>query len=212
MTDCDSRQVGDGASRRAAPHRGHSGDVARVADEVRTSWRHGTESSCDAAAPAKGRPSAWRDVDDVPFEEPASLRRTGTGAELRPMPGLPIPVPPDAARGAGIRYVVTPVDRDGRLADRSALTLMGWSAGQAVELAIEPGPIVVVRTGRTVRINPRGHLRLPLAVRRSCRIAAKDRVLVAANRRQGELLVIPMATVDDMVVLFRQPDDSGAGR
>lgn len=72
------------------------------------------------------------------------------------MPGLPIPVPPDAASGAGIRCVVTPVDRDGRLAARSVLTFMGWSAGHAVELAIEPGPIVVARTGRTVRINPRG--------------------------------------------------------
>jgi bifunctional DNA-binding transcriptional regulator/antitoxin component of YhaV-PrlF toxin-antitoxin module len=127
------------------------------------------------------------------------------------MPGLPILVPPDATRGAGIRCVVTPVDRDGRLADRSVLTFMGWSAGQAVELAIEPGPIVVARTGRTVRINPRGHLRLPLTVRRRCRIAAGDRVLAAANRRRVELLVIPMATVDDMVVLYRHADDSGAG-
>jgi hypothetical protein len=144
--------------------------------------------------------------------QPASLRQTGIGVTLRPMPGLPIPVPPDAARGAGIRCVVTPVDRDGRLADRSALTFMGWAAGQAVELAIEPGPIVVARTGRTVRINPRGHLRLPLTVRRSCRVSAGDRVLVVANRRRGELLVIPMATVDDMVILYRQPDDGGAGR
>ncbi|QGN47977.1 hypothetical protein GKC29_14725 [Micromonospora sp. WMMC415] len=216
MTDRDSRQVGGGASRRATPRRSYSDDSARVADNAATtSWRHGTESSCGAAAPAKGRPSAWRDVDDAPLEvstQPAPLRHTGIGAELRPMPGLPILVPPAAAHGAGIRCVVTPVDRDGRLADRSVLTFMGWSAGQAVELAVKPGPIVVARTGRTVHINPRGHLRLPLSVRRRCRIAAGDRVLVAANRRRGELLVIPMATVDDMAVLYRQSDDGGAGR
>jgi bifunctional DNA-binding transcriptional regulator/antitoxin component of YhaV-PrlF toxin-antitoxin module len=213
MTDRDSPQVGGGASRRATPcvgvppppppppRRGHSGDSARATG--------------DAVAPAKDHPSTWLDVGDAPFEpgmQPAALRHTGTGAQLRPMPGLPIPVPPDAARGAGIRCVVTPVDRDGRLAARSVLTFMGWSVGQAVKLAIEPGPIVVARTGRTVRINPRGHLRLPLAVRRRCRIAAGDRVLVAANQQQGELLVIPMATLDDMVAVYRQADDSGAGQ
>ncbi|WP_422733089.1 hypothetical protein ACN26Y_18050 [Micromonospora sp. WMMD558] len=202
MTDRDSRQVGGGASQRATPRRGGSGDSARV-------------TGYGAAAPTKGRPSARRDADDAPFEvrtRPASPPHTGTGAQLRPMPGLPMPVPPDAARGAGIRCVVTPVDRDGRLADRSALKLMGWAAGQAVELTIEPGPIVVARTGRTVRINPRGHLRLPLTVRRRCRIAAGNRVLVVANQRRVELLVIPMATLDDMLVLYRPADDSGAGR
>ncbi|MFY1692796.1 hypothetical protein [Plantactinospora sp. WMMB782] len=131
------------------------------------------------------------------------------------MLGLSIPEPPDVADGTGIRCVVTPVDRDGRLADRSALRFMGWAAGHTVELAIEPGPsgsIVVARTGRTVRINPRGHLRLPLTVRRACRIAAKDRVLLCANPRRNELLVVPMATVHDMVVRYRQPDDNRARR
>ncbi|MDW5325333.1 hypothetical protein [Plantactinospora sp. KLBMP9567] len=144
-----------------------------------------------------------------------SPRHTGMGAEMRPMVGLPIPEPPNVADGTGIRCVVTPVDRDGRLADRSAVRFMGWAAGHAVELAIEPGPlgpIVVARTGRTVRMNPGGHLRLPLTVRRACRIAAKDRVLVVANRRRNELLVIPVATVDEIIARYRQPDDSRASR
>lgn len=89
---------------------------------------------------------------------------------------------------------------------------MGWSAKQAVELVIEAGPIVVARPGGSVRINPRGHLRLPLAVRRRCGIATRDRVLVVANQRRGELLVIPTATVDDMLIAHRRLHDSGARR
>ncbi|WP_148083361.1 hypothetical protein [Micromonospora sp. Llam0] len=108
--------------------------------------------------------------------------------------------------------MVTPIDRDGRLAARSVVTLMGWSAGQTMDLTTEPGPIVVARTGRTVRINRRGFLRLPLAVRRTCRIAPGDRVLVVANQRHGELLVVPMAVLDDMVDAYRRSHDIGDER
>ena len=191
------------------------GDFARVADnETTTSWPHGTESSY-AAASSKGRACARRDADDGLAEvrtPPASPRYPGTGGQRRTPHGLPIPALRDGAREAGIYCVITPADRDGRLAARSALTFLGWSAGQAVELAIGPGPIVVARTGRDVRVNPRGHLRLPLAVRRRCRIATGDRVLLVANQQRGELLVIPMAVLDDMVAVRRQAHDSGAGR
>ncbi|WP_148083395.1 hypothetical protein [Micromonospora sp. Llam0] len=150
------------------------------------------------------------EADDALFEgrsRQASPRQLGAGAERLTPPGLPIPVLADAtftARGYG---VVTPVDRDGRLAARSVVTLMGWSAGQAMDLTTEPGPIVVARTGRTLRINPRGYLRLPLAVRRRCRIAPGDRVLVVANQRHGELLVVPMAVLDDIVDAYRHSRD-----
>jgi bifunctional DNA-binding transcriptional regulator/antitoxin component of YhaV-PrlF toxin-antitoxin module len=107
--------------------------------------------------------------------------------------------------------VVTPVDRDGRLAARSVVTFLGWSAGEAVELAIGPGPIVLARTGGDIRVNPRGHLRLPLAVRRRCRIVTGDRVLLVANQQRGELLVIPMAVLDDMLAGHRRSHDSGGG-
>ncbi len=182
---------------------------------VAVSGRYGSPRGENVVPRAPLSPIAPEPADAITGvlrSQPASPRHLGTGVELRTPPGLPIPVLPDAAHGAGTRCVVTPVDRDGRLADRSALTFLGWSAGQAVELAIEPGPVVVARTGGSVRINPRGHLRLPLTVRRRCRIATGDRVLVVANQRRGELLVIPMAALDDMVAAYRQSHDSGAGR
>jgi len=44
-------------------------------------------------------------------------------------PKLPIPVLVDAGPPVEVRHVVTPVDRDGRLAGRSPLTFLGWSPG-----------------------------------------------------------------------------------
>jgi hypothetical protein len=61
--------------------------------------------------------------------QPAALPRPSTGAQSPTPLGLPIPALADSARGAGIRCVVTPVDRDGRLADRSVVTFLGWPAG-----------------------------------------------------------------------------------
>jgi hypothetical protein len=71
-----------------------------------------------------------------------------------------------------------------------------------VALTITPGPIVAV--DGEGRLDSRGHLSLSLAVRRRCRIATGDRVLVIVNRQQANLLVIPMTVVHDMVESLRQ--------
>jgi hypothetical protein len=77
---------------------------------------------------------------------------------------LPIPTLRDSSDATASRYAVTSVDRDGRLADRSVLTFIGWAAELKIDLAIEPGPIVVACCSGNTAINPRGFLRLPLAV------------------------------------------------
>lgn len=196
MTHRDSRSIHPDARRPASGRSGVPCESARVANDHTATHR----------STLNGR----FEVDVALFEgrsHRASPRQLGAGAEKLTPPGLPIPVPVDAAFTARGYGVVTPVDRDGRLAARSVVTLMGWSAGQAMDLTTEPGPIVVARTGRTVRINPRGYLRLPLAVRRTCRIVPGDRVLVVANQRHGELLVVPMAVLDDMVDAYRRSHD-----
>ncbi|WP_203919735.1 hypothetical protein [Rugosimonospora africana] len=108
------------------------------------------------------------------------------------------------------RYAVTSVDDDGRLADRSILTFLGWAPGQPIDLAIEPGPIVDVRLNGNTAINSRGFLRIPLPLRRRCGIAPRDRVLVAAYQRPQELLIIPMSTADDLVRAYRRSHLDGA--
>lgn len=191
-------------------------------------WRNGITGArtLPARGSLKGEAATETDVAPLdrglvlheslpPARNAVGVRRPAqpsTGEDLQPSPALPIPALVDTAGGDGICCVVTPVDRDGRLADRSVLAFMGWFAGQAVAFVNEPDLIVVAWTNGSGRVDRRGHLRLPLAVRRRCGIVTGDRVLVAANRQRSELLVIPMAALDAMIVLYRQPNDSQAGR
>jgi hypothetical protein len=132
------------------------------------------------------------------------------GPCARVTPGLPIPSLPEARPQTDARWVVTTVDRDGRLADRSPVTYVGWSAGQPVQLLAEPGPVILVRPGDGMPITPRDHLRLPVAVRRRAGIAVGDRVLVVADQRRSEVLVVPTATVEALLTELRR--DAGVDR
>ena len=133
---------------------------------------------------------------------------------VRTAPGLPLPVLLDNALGerGEVHCVVTPVGRDGRLADRSVLTAMGWTASRTVAMAVEPGPIVVVRPGEAIHIGVRRQLRVPLPIRRRCGISTGDRLLVAADRSRGELIVIPMPVVADMISVIRGRRDAQTPR
>ena len=122
-------------------------------------------------------------------------------------PGVPMPTLEVSARAA-LSCAVTSVDRNGRLANRSVLAFMGWVEGQSVTWSYAPGPVAVAVAGGAARLDRRGYLLLPLAVRRRCRIAAGDRVLVVARARTS-LLVIPMAVVDDMVAALLDPTLGG---
>ena len=126
-------------------------------------------------------------------------------------PRLPIPVLVDAGPPVETRYVVTPVDRDGRLADRSPLTFLGWSPGVAIALMVEPGPIVTAKLGAGVRVDRRGHLHLPISVRHAYGIAPGDRVLLAADQHAGELLIVPGRVLTRMIDAYRHaPGQAGA--
>ncbi|NJC83112.1 hypothetical protein [Planosporangium mesophilum] len=51
-------------------------------------------------------------------------------------------------------------------------------------------------------ITAQGHLRLPVAVRRVCRLHDGDRLLVAACPDPGILVAYPMAELDAMVLAY----------
>lgn len=123
----------------------------------------------------------------------------GSGEELTGTPALPIPALTATSRDGEPRYAMTPIDRDGRLADRSVVAYLGWIADWTVAWNVESGPIVIARSGAGAHVDRRGHLRLPLALRRVCRIASGDRVLLAANREADELLVIPSWVLTRMI-------------
>ncbi|MGX7673755.1 AbrB/MazE/SpoVT family DNA-binding domain-containing protein [Plantactinospora sp. DSM 117369] len=97
----------------------------------------------------------------------------------------------------GTVYALSAVGRSGRVADRSIVQVLGWVPGTRLDVRERAG-IIVVRTAAdgVHRVDDRGHLFLPGAVRRWCRLTAGDRVLLAADSATGVLMAHPLATLD----------------
>jgi hypothetical protein len=119
----------------------------------------------------------------------------------RPARGLPVPalaMPP--ARSSNVYYVVTTVDGRGRLADRSPLRELCWNPGRPIEVVVFPGGLLAAaQPNGTLAVTKDGHLRLPADLRRSLRLQAGDRLLVAAEAGRGLLVAYTMPTVDALV-------------
>ncbi|MDW5325330.1 hypothetical protein [Plantactinospora sp. KLBMP9567] len=140
----------------------------------------------------------------VPPVVPKSIPR---GAAADPeTPGRtrqPLPVPAsDAqfARATDTVYALSAVDKRGRIGDRSIVQVLGWAPGTRLDIRERAG-IIMVRAALdgVHRIDSRGYLVLPLAVRRWCRLAAGDRVLLAADPINGVLAAHPLATLDRLL-------------
>ena len=129
---------------------------------------------------------------------PPDVRRDPADRRRRPPP-VPV-LAPGRAPVTDTVYAVSAVDKSGRVADRSILRALGWAPGTRLDIRERAG-IVVARAARdgVHRIDARGHLHLPLAVRRWCRLAAGDRVLVAADRATGVLTAHPPAVLDQLL-------------
>ncbi|HEY7274010.1 MAG TPA: AbrB/MazE/SpoVT family DNA-binding domain-containing protein [Actinoplanes sp.] len=92
------------------------------------------------------------------------------------------------------------MDKSGRVADRSIVQALGWTPRSRLEIRERSGIILARAAGNGVhRIDDRGHLRLPLAVRRWCRLAAGDRLLFAADPATGVLTAHPPAVLDRLL-------------
>ncbi|MFD0822006.1 AbrB/MazE/SpoVT family DNA-binding domain-containing protein [Micromonospora zhanjiangensis] len=94
------------------------------------------------------------------------------------------------------------VDKSGRVADRSVVRVLGWTPGSRLDVRERGGLIVVRQVDDAVyRVDARGHLHLPLAVRRWCRLAAGDRLLLAAHPGDGVLVAYPLAVLDRLLAV-----------
>lgn len=123
------------------------------------------------------------------------------GEDDRPMPpshpGLPLARPVERRRIPSIYYCITVVDSRGRLADRSALHAMRWPAAQMVDFAVGSGAVAVTGGGSSGwKITKQGHLRLPPDIRHMLGIAARDRLIVAADKHARMLVVGTMSWLD----------------
>jgi bifunctional DNA-binding transcriptional regulator/antitoxin component of YhaV-PrlF toxin-antitoxin module len=105
-----------------------------------------------------------------------------------------------AAPAGGTAYALSAVDKSGRVADRSVLRALGWAPGTRLDIREQDGAIVArAAADGSCRVDGRGHLRLPLAARRRHRLAAGDRVLLAADPAVGVLVAHPLAVLDRLL-------------
>jgi hypothetical protein len=127
--------------------------------------------------------------------EPPRWRRAAIAAR-RPLPLLALV---EQRAGAAV-YGMSTVDPGGRIADRAIMAALGWVAGERLDIRAAAGLIAVVADARGVfRITPHRFLHLPVAARRWCRLAAGDRVLLAAYPQTGLLVVHAPAVLDAVV-------------
>lgn len=128
-------------------------------------------------------------------------RRAGSGPSGRGRAPLPMPsLDPAFARVADIAYVVSAVDKSGRVADRHIVRAMGWAPGTRVSIRERGGTIVVAPAADGVhRVDDRGYLLLPAAVRRWCSLKAGDRLLLAADPAAGVLVGHCFAVLDQLL-------------
>jgi hypothetical protein len=129
---------------------------------------------------------------------PAGTRRHSASSRRRPPPLAALE--PNPAPTADTVYAVSAMDKSGRVADRSIVRTLGRVPGTRLDIRERAG-IVVARAARdgVHRIDDRGHLCLPLAVRRWCRLAAGARLLFAADPATGVLVAHPLTVLDRLL-------------
>jgi hypothetical protein len=138
----------------------------------------------------------------VPPVIPKPVPRSGPVRRTRgplPIQGLVAP-PSDAAA----LYAMSAVDKSGRLADRSIARVLGWRPRTRLDIREHDGLITIRPAADGVHyVDDRGHLRLPLAARRWCRVATGDRLLLAADPATDVLVAYPLPMLDRLLVHAR---------
>jgi hypothetical protein len=121
----------------------------------------------------------------------------------RPLP-LPSLIP---RRTTALVYGLSALDDRGRLADRTIMQALGWSAGLRLDISETNGRLVIrPREHGAFHITGRGHLRIPAPLRHRCDLEPGDRVLLTADPRQRQLVAYPPAALDALI--GGQADDS----
>jgi hypothetical protein len=117
--------------------------------------------------------------------------------------GLPVARLALLGRSSSTYYTVTTIDGRGRIADGSPMRRLQWPPGLPVNMTVVREAIIVVsRNDGRQAVTRQGHLRLPVEVRRACRLVAGDRLLVLASLGRGFLVVQTMSTLDGMVLAY----------
>lgn len=133
--------------------------------------------------------------------------------ETRPRTsGLPVARLLSPVHDSSVYYAVTAIDNRGRLADRSVLRVLGWLPHSSISINVLNGFfIVVTHSHGPATITRQGHLRLPAAVRHSCRIKARAQLLVAAYPDHDLLTAYPTSVLDKVLLAYHESQPKEAG-
>jgi hypothetical protein len=114
--------------------------------------------------------------------------------------GLPLPRFSPPVPRSDLFCTVTPMDRRGRLADRSPIRAAGWPPGQPVTISASRDPhLVIVQACGPETITRDGHLRLPARIRHGCKLSAGDRLFITVTTAPPIVAVYPMATIETII-------------
>ncbi|QYN26415.1 hypothetical protein K1T34_40465 [Amycolatopsis sp. DSM 110486] len=95
------------------------------------------------------------------------------------------------------------MDGGGRLQDRGAVALLGWSPGDRLLITLVKTSVVIRRRPDGVFVMPRKpYVALPAPVRHGCGALAGSRLLLVADPIHDVLVVHPEAAVQSMLRTF----------
>lgn len=127
---------------------------------------------------------------------PPIKARTETSPEYvgnLPMPALMI----NSTNAEQFEYRLTTTCCHGQLCDRTPVKLLDWRADQPIALAVKDGAVVGFDDSHgDFRIGPRGHLRLPAAIRHQCGIIPGQKLLVAMSAEHRIVIIYPIVAID----------------
>ncbi|WIM98626.1 hypothetical protein ACTOB_002230 [Actinoplanes oblitus] len=125
-------------------------------------------------------------------------REPGRGpVQRRPLPLPKVPQFPTR----DVVFGLAALDRAGRITDKVIMGCLGWKPGLRLEFTIREGLIVVAADETGCRtLDERWQVRLPMRVRRACRMEGHQRVVLAALPDKQRLIVHPPAQLGQLTL------------
>ena len=137
----------------------------------------------------------------IPPLLPRDSDRVANVPDVVPMARRSLPLPSLLTRRTtAIIYGLSALDDRGRLADRTIMQALGWPAGLRLDISETNGRLVIrLREHGTFHVTGQGHLRIPAPLRHRCGLEPGDRVLLAADPHQRQLVAYPPAALDALI-------------
>lgn len=113
----------------------------------------------------------------------------------------PVPLPTLVTRRTSpVVYGVATLDCHGRIADRTVLHTLGWSAGLRLTISDNHGVLIAQPDPNgLIAITRPGHFHLPAPLRHRCGLEPGDRVVLAADPERSRLTIYPPTALDTLL-------------